>query len=210
MIEKIFWQDMRSQILIVQSLQSGNIVLATSDTVLGLLSDTTQQGVLLLNEIKGRQNKPYIILIESSLKALHFVSENDVKKYQKLLDACWPGPLTLIFKAKEGLPSYLQGTDGTVALRVPYHEGLLSILKNFKGLFSTSANKAGEPVPHELAQITPDFLTRIPFVVLDKQAATSTQIIPSTILDLTGQKARVVRQGAFAQSELERILGVNL
>lgn len=206
MIEKISWQKVDSQILIVQSLQAGNILLATSDTVLGLLSDTTQQSVALLNEIKGREKKPYIILIESSIKALHFIDENALKKYQKLVNACWPGPLTLIFKAKKGLPAYLQGADGTVALRVPKHEGLLAVLKPFKGLFSTSANKAGQPVPTAIGDIDPEILAQIPYVVVDADDSSNKSILPSTILDLTGEKAKLVRQGAYPLNEIDHLL----
>src|SRR5581483_12056785 len=144
MKKNLLWSKGSDRQLIVNQLQDGNVVLGTSDTVLGLLADTTARGTSLINEIKGRDRKPYIILIESKEKASYFVEQSDLTHYQKLLDSCWPGPLTLIFRAKANLPDYIKGINGTVALRVPKHEGLLAILGQFNGLFSTSANLSGQ------------------------------------------------------------------
>lgn len=202
------WGDFASHLKILQLLQKGNIIVGSSDTVLGLLSDTTEHGAMLLNEIKGRSKKPYLILIESFQKAAWFVSLEDLARYENLIKSFWPGPLTLIFKAKDGVPSWAKGEDGTVALRVPKHDGLLAILPHFHGLFSTSANKTGQPVAQTLEEIDPDILNRAGAIILDPEQKTS-QSLPSTILDLSGAEPKIVRQGTISWFELEKILSKN-
>lgn len=202
-MRKLYWCDERSRVLIVQKLQSENVVLGSSDTVLGLLAPLTEHGFSLLNEIKVRKEKPYIILIESALKASYFVAPQALNRVQKIIDSCWPGPLTLIFKAKEDLPSWMKSPDGTIALRVPKHEGLLAILGHFPGLFSTSANLAGQPIPAQVADIDPSILARAATLIIDPFPV---QTPPSTILDCSGLTIKVIRHGAYPIVNLERLI----
>lgn len=202
--KRICLNNSMDRALLIEVLRKGQGVAGSSDTVLGLLSDTTEQGRKFLDETKGRQEKPYIILIESCLKASYFVDRDELDRVQGLLEAFWPGPLTVIFKAKQGLPSYLTGSDGRVALRVPKHPGLLALLKHFKGLFSTSANLTGKPVPVSVDEIDPKILASVSYVALDDQP--QMQKPPSTIIDCSGTEIKLVREGAILWSEIEKYL----
>lgn len=207
-MRKLSWSDLDSRVLIVQILQSENVVAGSSDTVLGLLSPITERGSGLLNEIKIRKDKPYIILIESALKISYFVDPEEVKRVAKLIESCWPGPLTLIFKAREDLPVWMKASNGTISLRIPKHVGLLAILSHFPGLFSTSANLAGQPVPTKIEDIDPHIMARIKLLIVDSDSEEA--IIPSTILDCSGPDIKVVREGAYSIAKLEKILGFPL
>lgn len=207
-MRKLYWNDLNSRVLIVQKLQSEKIVAGSSDTVLGLLSPVTERGRSLLDEIKVRKDKPYIILIGSALKIYYFVSPQDFERVAKLIEFCWPGSLTLIFKAKDGLPAWMKAANGTVSLRVPKHEGLLSILSHFPGLFSTSANLGGQPVPSQVEDIDPHIMEQISALIVDFPSQGGIAV-PSTILDCSGPVIKIIREGAYSIATLEEIQGAS-
>lgn len=207
--KNINWNDSQYVDLIVELLANDQVILGDSDTVLGLLANTSSRGRLALDLIKEREKKPYIILIEKVAKAKKFVSQTDLEKIAPLLTGFWPGPLTVIFKAKAGLPVYLQGESGTIALRVPDHKGLLSVLPHFDGLFSTSANLAGQSVPPSINDVDPSISDKAALIVLD-EGSNNPQKLPSTIIDCSGPEIRLVRQGVFSRADVEQILGKSI
>lgn len=204
--EILFWEDKKTSEKISNMLQSGGIIVGTSDTILGFLAEATENGALMLNRIKGRSSKPYIILIGEKSRVKYF-SDEVTPAVQALIDVCWPGPLTIIVKAKLGLPKSMQGADGTVALRVPAHKGLLSLLESIPAVFSTSANKSGMPVPLSIAELDPAILEEVSFIVDDVQGESLPISKPSTIIDCTEPQPRVIREGAYAIDLLEQIVG---
>jgi tRNA A37 threonylcarbamoyladenosine synthetase subunit TsaC/SUA5/YrdC len=91
---------------------------------------------------------------------------------------------------------------------VPSHAGLLVLLQDIPALFSTSANKAGSPVPGCLADVDPEIVRQVSAIILDHDAhAGCTSVVPSTIIDCTGPRLKVVREGAYAIDTLEAIAG---
>ena len=207
--EILSWNDKKNIKIIANELKNGGVVLGTSDTILGFLAVVDEQGMALLNRIKGRFDKPYIILIGEKSRLLDFTDRVPCQ-VQTLIDACWPGPLTLIVKAKAGLSKGLQGANGTIALRVPRHEGLLELLGNIPALFSTSANKAGMPVPSCIKEIDPKILAEVDLLVVDDfQGSVCPEVKPSTIIDCTGPQLKVIRLGAYSIDMLKDITGQN-
>jgi tRNA threonylcarbamoyl adenosine modification protein (Sua5/YciO/YrdC/YwlC family) len=196
-MKRLFWNNQATINYLEKLLHEGRVVLAEGDTVLGLLADVSEKGRAQLDSIKHRSKKPYLMLIGAAEKAFNFIEIAPGKVFQteKLMEKCWPGPVTLIFKAKTGIADYAKSEDGTVALRVPDHAGLLKLLPHFDGLFSTSANIAGEPVPNTVQDVDDVILNAVACLVMNDEKAAST--LPSTIIDCTGDKLVVVRQGAF-------------
>ncbi len=184
-------------------MRSGEVVVGSSDTVIGFLAPLTQEGFTALNTIKKRQEKPYLILVGSQSAVETLIEQPLSEQIKGIMARCWPGPLTLIFKAKASLPDYIKGPDGTIALRVPAHTGLQQLLAHCNGLFSTSANKAGEPVPVSFDQLDSDIKKQVKALVDDHPDETSQEVLPSTILDCSdGTTIRVVREGAYPIKEL--------
>lgn len=111
MREKItIWQEPGTVDRIIKSLQGENISITSTDTVLGFLANITERSFASLNKIKGdRENKPFVVLIESIDRLKRFVEIDGVidQSMLNLLARCWPGPVTLVFKAKPGLDSFL-------------------------------------------------------------------------------------------------------
>lgn len=212
MMKLFYWNDPQIVPIIQQEIQAGGVIVGTSDTVLGLLASLTYEGFLTLNTIKGRERKPYIILIHDADKLSRFVSiRNDSYSnlhIERLIKACWPGPVTLIFKAKSDLPMFLKSAEGTVALRVPSHPWLQKLLTTGEGLFSTSANRAGQPTPQTVKELDEQIKHAVKYAVVDEDYESKEHLV-STILDCTNDKIKVVREGAYPIKELEAIVGIS-
>lgn len=208
MIEKLYWDDKDAIALIGRALSANQVVAGTSDTVWGLLAPLSRAGFERLNSIKGRSDKPYLILIGDKKNAVHFVENSQSFHIEKIITACWPGPLTLILKARADLPDFMKAEEGTIALRMPNHAGLLQLLARFDGLFSTSANRAGQPVPMSIDDLDPVIMQAISYLIIDREEQVTTK--PSTILDCSNDHIRVVREGAYSVGKLKRILGAKL
>src|SRR3990170_3919066 len=98
----LLWGSSKTVAYVEKQLRSGRVVLAGGDTVLGLLAELSEKGYAKLDSIKNRSKKPYLILVENQQKALNLIEKDDSKicQIEKIMNVCWPGPVTLIFKAK--------------------------------------------------------------------------------------------------------------
>src|SRR3989304_8985099 len=104
------WNNLLDRKKLSTSIYNDEISIASTDTVYGFLANITEQSFKKLIELKGdRLDKPFIILINSQEKLKHFI---DVKKLttatKNIIDNCWPGPLTIIFRAKKNLSTFLK------------------------------------------------------------------------------------------------------
>ncbi len=198
----LFWSNPETIIQVTDMLKNGEVVLAAGDTVFGLLVDVSQRGYAQLDIIKNRSNKPYLSLVENKKKALNLIENDPAKTCQieKIMNICWPGPATLILKAKPEVPEGVRSPEGNIAIRVPDHRGLLQLLHHFDALYSTSANLKGHPVPAHLEEIDKNILQSVSCIVLNDDASGST--LASTIIDCTGDKLKIVREGAFPREKL--------
>lgn len=199
MSKRLLWGNEKDIAQLVTLLMNEKVSICTTDTVLGLLVPTTKKGFERLNSIKNRYEKPYLILIPSKKYVAHFVDLQD-KKLKELIDNVWPGPVTLIFKAKESVPEFMKSQQGTIALRVPDHQGLQAVMEKVGPLFSTSANITGELIPTRVEDVSAEIMNNVTAVVSDGKH--SKEALPSTILDCTDpENIKVVRQGYFIKSE---------
>lgn len=185
-------------------LQQGHVVAGSSDTVVGLFAPVSQKGFDQLNFIKKRSEKPYIIIIPFREKVFDYAQSPQSFQVEKIITHCWPGPLTIIVKAKKGLPPYLTTEQGTISLRVPKHAGLQKLLSYTGALFSTSANPTGEPVPCLVHDIDDTLIPHIAAFINDGDEPLCGA--PSTIVDCSGPSITIVREGAFPTEDLEKVL----
>ena len=164
-----YWNDPLFIDRIARSLKQNHVIAGTSDTVLGLLAPLTSQGKQAIDAIKVRERKPYLVLVSSLAKAKEFSDSFSDSKVQSLAKKYWPGPLTLVLPAKEDIPDFICSSERTIALRIPDHPGLLQLLASFDGLFSTSANLSGQPVPDSIEQLDPMIKQKVELLVDDRQ-----------------------------------------
>ncbi len=192
------WQETEDRNKIHDILIRDGIVLCSTDTVYGLLTQLTEAAEQKLHALKGaRSGKHFLVLIAGIHKLGYFAELPD--NLTSFLNKVWPGPVTCVVKT----------IDGTIALRAPKHDGLLELLKHFDGLYSTSANRAGADVPHSEQDIDPVLMASADAFIdshhqLDK-------VPPSTILDCTDlNDIRLIREGAFPLEKLEELYGTTI
>lgn len=202
MIKKLEWQNITDGKTFINLIETGALVLGDSDTVIGLYSGLTQAGFDQINAIKGRSEKPYLILVRDKAHALSYCAQDHILPLQDIMQKVWPGPVTLIVRAKKKLPRFLTSADGaTIALRVPAHAGLQYVLQAIDGLFSTSANITGHPTPHSIQEVDLKIRDAVRAIITD--GLKRIEQPASTILDCTGDRIKLVRAGTISLDKLD-------
>lgn len=191
-------------------LRAGKLLAYPTETVYGLGSAATPQGLTALANLKGRpEGKPFLLLISGRRMAeewgLVFTASATA-----LADAFWPGPLTLVLRGGEGrLPDELRGREGGIAVRHTSHAGIARLVATIgKPLTSTSANRpGGPPAPgaDRLVELFGPEERNGELLVLD--GGVLGNVPPSTLVDCTGIMPRLVRDGAIPRDELRRAAG---
>ncbi len=197
-------RDAKKRELIVGDLKNGKIMIYPTETVYGIGCDAfNDTAVNRIFEIKKRPlSKSLIVLIEDIEMVKELVVE--IKPVAKeLIMAFWPGPLTMIFKAKSGINKLLTGKTGTIALRQSPYPLLESIFEDFHHpIVSTSANISNEK-PAASIQDIPTFITDKVDLIIDGGRINN---IPSTVIDVTDNKIVYVREGVVKKTSIERLL----
>lgn len=195
------WNNQKDIKKVAAYLQENKLIVGTTDTVLGFFGKPSQEVFESLNKLKGRQDKPYLLLA-SDTDSIHFyLFPEKSLQVEKLMEVFWPGPLTLILKAQEDIAPYLTSQSGAIAVRIPNHKGILELLRQTGPLFSTSANKAGRPVPETLEQLDSDVFSAVAALIVEQKQETT----PSTIIDCSGKKPVLIREGAVSIKEIQKI-----
>lgn len=198
----LFWDDPKDIMRLTQILKNNNICIGSSDTVIGLMAPLTVQGYNKLNMIKKRSQKPYVVLVGSLDRVNDFAYVPQEGYIQTLLEEYWPGPLTVVLQLKNDKLKLLQSENNTVAIRIPQHAGLLQLLQNIDGIFSTSANKAGDPIPRNMHEVDPDIQDAVACTIIERDVQEN--ILPSTIIDCSQGQLRLIREGAISFVELSK------
>jgi L-threonylcarbamoyladenylate synthase len=123
---------------------------------------------------------------------------------QSLMDRFWPGPLTLLIPAKKGLPEYLTADTGMIAVRMPGESFALQLAKHAGfPVTATSANLSGTPSADRAGMVLHYFGEGVDLVIDGGQTPGG---LPSTIVDVTGARVSIVREGVITRGEIERFI----
>ena len=191
-------------------LRIGEPVAFPTDTVYGLGANAQDEAaVQKIYHAKGRpSDKPLILLIHDKAQLSQFANHiSDTA--QTLMDAFWPGPLTLIFPLLEGTVSAAV-TRGktTIGVRMPNHTVALALLELANvPIAAPSANLSGNPSPTTASQVAADLDGRIAAIVTGSVCNIGEA---STIVDVSGDVPVILRQGAISAMQLEEVLGVTI
>lgn len=190
-----------------KKLREGELVAFPTETVYGLGAiASNDQSVKNVYAVKGRPSDNPLIVHVADKDIAKFVA-NVPGKAQALMDAFWPGPLTLIFPMKEGVfaPTVTAG-HATVALRMPDQEQTLELIRQTGfPLVGPSANTSGKPSPTTAQHVLHDFDGRIAGILDGGETDIG---LESTVLDLTNEAGLVIlRPGAITKEELEQVVG---
>lgn len=187
-------------------LKRGALVGFPTETVYGLGADaSSREAVARLYAAKRRPPDHPVIVHFADAKSAFAWARQVPEDARKLAQRFWPGPLTLILRRSPQAGDFVTGGQDTVGLRVPSHPVAQALLKAFGGgVAAPSANPFGRLSPTTAAHVRQDLGNAVELVL---DGGPSEVGIESTIVDLSGEEAVLLRPGAISRRELEQVLG---
>jgi len=179
-------------------LRSGRLVVAPTDTVYGVCAHPTlPDAIEQLFVVKGRPETKPIPLLLADAAAVSVIGAELSEPEQKLVDAFWPGALTLI----------VETPNGSEGVRVPDHDDMRALLRACGGVLRvTSANLSGEPPALTADEARRPLGDRVA-MILDGGPVRGG--VPSSVVRVSGGRLEVLREGALSASELHTVAGIS-
>ena len=190
------------------TVRAGGLVVLPTDTVYGIGAnafDAEAVGALL--EAKGRTRSMPVPILVGSWSTVDGLVLSVSQQARTLVEAFWPGGLSLVLPQAPSLNWDLGDTGGTVNLRMPLHPVALDLLREVGPMAVSSANRTGQPPPSTVLDAR-DQLGSAVSVYLD--GGPTGEPVASTIVDLTAAHPRVLREGAVTVAELNEVLGIDV
>lgn len=192
--------------LAARLIRNGEVIAFPTETVYGLGADATNSmAVAKVFALKERPSFDPLIVHIADIDMLSLVVVTVPKIAECLIEAFWPGPLTLVLSKRDSIPDIVTAGLPTVAVRMPRNEVALALIKQAEvPIAAPSANRFGRPSPTCAGHVMDDLGGRIP-LILD---GGPTQIgVESTVLDITRSPAVILRPGGISREALEKVLG---
>lgn len=182
----------------------GGLLAFRTDTFYGVGADPfNPEAVRRIDGLKGREGKPILVLVSDRAWAER-LTEARGPVFDVLGERFWPGPLTLVLAADPSLPTELTAGTGTVGVRYPADESVCRFVEACGGvLTATSANRAGRPPARSAGETLSAFPSGLDLIV---DAGETKAEKPSTVVDISGGAARLIRGGALAWREIQNAL----
>lgn len=186
------------------AVKRGELVVLPTDTVYGIGADAfAPEAVGDLLQAKGRgRNMPTPVLVGSP-NTLHGLVTDFSEQAWELVDAFWPGALTLVARQQPSLNWDLGDTRGTVAVRMPLHPVAIELLTATGPMAVSSANLTGHPSPQD-CDAAQGMLGDSVAVYLD--GGPTPAAVPSSIVDVTGGVPVLLRVGAISADQLREVV----
>jgi len=186
-------------------LRAGGLVAFPTETVYGLGADgLNAAAVAQIFAVKGRPAEKGLILHLAEREAIEPLVEEVPEAARRLIERFTPGPLTLVLRARSIVPEVVRGGGETVAVRWPDHPVARAlILATGRPIAAPSANRSGDPPALGAADVARSFGERID-LILDGGPAPLR--VPSTLVDLTAQPPRILREGAVSEAQVRAAL----
>jgi L-threonylcarbamoyladenylate synthase len=187
--------DVKVMMQAARSLEAGGLVVFPTETVYGIAVNLLNKGAI--ERLKRLKDRP-----ETKQFSIHIPHKGDVVKYAvdilprayKLMDRLWPGPLTVVLAAPEGL---------TVGLRMPRHEVALALLKSVDfPVIAPSANHAGQPAPRDAQEVLKDLNGDVDMIL---DAGPTDLGLESTVVDARTLPFQILREGAVKKDVVDQL-----
>lgn len=187
-------------------IRAGGLVAFPTETVYGLGGNALDPlAAAKIYAAKGRPSDNPLIAHVSSVEQVRMLVRTLSKDAEKLMQAFWPGPLTIVMPKADIVPLATTGGLQTVAVRMPENECALKLIsESGVPIAAPSANTSGKPSPTEAAHVYHDLNGKID-MILDGGAVGIG--VESTIIDVTGEQPVLLRPGAVTLEELSEVLG---
>ena len=204
---------MKTQLVTMDALQAaagiirdGGLVAFPTETVYGLGADAMNaEAAAKIYEAKGRPSDNPLIVHIADKEQVDLLAENVPEAAERIMEAFWPGPLTIILNKKKEVPHGTTGGLNTVAIRMPSHPVAQALIRESGCMIAApSANTSGRPSPTTAAHVMEDMQGRIPMILAGGAVGIG---IESTILDMTGEIPMILRPGYITKEMLEKVAG---
>ena len=187
----------------LEALNNHQVIAFPTETVFGLgVFFDDEKAYQLLNEIKRRkEDKPYTMMLDATNKISDYAFLDE--KYLPIINKYMPGSLTVLLKSKSNVPAYVTHDTGVIGIRIPSNKEALDLLKYVKKpLLVPSANRRDEKPALNDEEVKAIFGDEVKAIIKGKAIGG----LPSTIIDLTGEQIKIVRNGPISIEELNSLI----
>jgi L-threonylcarbamoyladenylate synthase len=186
-------------------IRRGGVLIYPTETVYGLGAGACNAAAIeRIARIKGTAAEAAYLLLVRDIEQIRQYARIFPAAAERLARRFWPGPLTLILPAKDGLPPRLVGAGGGVGVRISSHPWCQELLSRLEcALVSTSANFSGQPAAAVGADLDPSLKAAVDLVVDGGRLRGRA----STVLDLCSDPPRLLREGEVSGVEIEAVIG---
>jgi len=190
----------------ISALKGGRLVVLPTDTVYGIGADAFDgTAVAALLAAKGRGRDMPVPVLVGSWHTIDGLVYSVPDAARELIQAFWPGALSLVVRQAPSLQWDLGDAYGTVMLRMPLHPIAIELLREVGPMAVSSANISGRPAAVNAADAREQLADLVEVYL---EAGTSVQQAASTIVDLTGAQPKVLRQGPITAAAIADVLGI--
>jgi L-threonylcarbamoyladenylate synthase len=192
-----------------QTLADGGLVALPTETVYGLAADASNPDALArVFAVKGRPLGHPLIVHVGNAEDLDRWAREVPPLARTLVEAFWPGPLTVLVPRSAAVPDIVTGGRDTVALRMPDHPLTLAVLGAFGGgVAAPSANRFGHVSPTTAAHVLADLGDDVDLIVDGGPCGVG---VESTIVDCTGHQPEIVRMGGVSVEAIRAVVGFDV
>jgi len=190
-----------------QLIREGRLVAFPTETVYGLGANALDEAaVASIFEAKGRPgDNPLIVHISDVSQLYPLIDGEPSETAKRMMEAFWPGPLTMIFPKSDIVPMAVTAGLNTVAVRFPAHPAALRLIEAAqRPIAAPSANRSGRPSPTTAQHVFEDMNGRIPMIL---DGGDSDVGVESTVVDMTGSTPRILRPGKVTREMIAEIAG---
>ena len=183
----------------IAALKAGELAVLPTETVYGIFADATNEAaVQKLYAVKGRPVEKALNMNVADYDTILKYSVHQPAYLEKLVQTFLPGPLTIILEASPEVPEWIHVGKTTVGFRMPSIPATQEVIKALGVLVGPSANLTGSPSPRFYDDLTSAILDKATVALQDD----SVYGLDTTILDLSGEMPKILRQGAITAQEL--------
>ncbi|KJR08012.1 L-threonylcarbamoyladenylate synthase [Gordonia sihwensis] len=191
----------------VGAVRAGRLIVMPTDTVYGLGCDAfDSEAVASLLAAKGRGRDMPVPVLVGSWHTVDGLVRSVSPQARELVQAFWPGGLSLVVEQAPSLAWDLGDTSGSVMIRMPLHPVAIELLREIGPMAVSSANISGHPPAVQVHQAREQLQEKVS-VYLDGGPAD--HAVASTIVDLTGSDPRILREGAITAQDIAEVLDVD-
>jgi L-threonylcarbamoyladenylate synthase len=191
----------------ISALKGGRLVVLPTDTVYGIGADAFDgTAVAALLAAKGRGRDMPVPVLVGSWHTIDGLVYTVPPSARELIEAFWPGALSLVVRQAPSLQWDLGDAHGTVMLRMPLHPIAIELLREVGPMAVSSANISGRPAAVTAADAREQLADLVEVYL---EGGPSVQQAASTIVDLTGEQPQILREGPVTAAAIAEVLGVD-